>query len=436
MKTLVGLGIVSLAVAAVVAATPYLAVHRLKSALLAGDAEEIRACVDFARVGRAMREDAAASVAGDARTEAERGGGVAVLRVGLAGAGPTNMIDPRLTPERLAEIARGGRSADEQGADAARVHRKDAPRTEWRIRQRSLSGCVVEVREPGADGGVDLSLGRRGLFSWQVQRIAFVARPRPKPAPKLQALAKPRRPTDAEIFRTLGCKYNPARKDALCPLPAGYQSYSDCLGPSEHLRAHVFGIYKAGAGDSARLFALVTSLPDNVPGSGPWACGVRVGGIQYRLVDGRWQMESANLVVTEDGTYGAMGGDVSFVRVGKERYGVIIGGDYMNHGVTGFYAQLIAVHGGRLLRLGGAGYQTSDATTMLRCRDGFSTSTGSWRLDTTSGGEFYDVIVEHGAEVCENFDTNAKRTVSPAWTERLVFSGDEYKSNNPHDGDE
>ena len=293
MKTLVGLGIVSLAVAAVVAATPYLAVHRLKSALLAGDAEEIRACVDFARVGRAMREDAAASMAGDARTEAERGGGVAVLRVGLAGAGPANMIDPRLTPERLAEIARGGRSADEQGADAARVDRKDAPRTEWRIRQRSLSECVVEVREPGADGGVDLSLGRRGLFSWQVQRIAFVARPRPKPAPKLQALAKPRRPTDAEIFRTLGCKYNPARKDALCRSP--WRRSADEFG--DFVRSSVVGAYEAGTGESARLFALVASLPNDNPLRTQHSVSPLVGAVQYRFVDGRWKVEAADLKI-------------------------------------------------------------------------------------------------------------------------------------------
>ena len=59
------------------------------------------------------------------------------------------------------------------------------------------------------------------------------------------------------------------------------------------------------------------------------------------------------------------------------------------------------------------------------------TSSGSWRLDTTSGGEFYDIIEEQSPAVFENEETHAKTTVAPAWTGRQVFSGDAYKSTTP-----
>ncbi|MEN6526504.1 MAG: hypothetical protein ABFD65_08450, partial [Candidatus Polarisedimenticolia bacterium] len=68
---------------------------------------------------------------------------------------------------------------------------------------------------------------------------------------------------------------------------------------------------------------------------------------------------------------------------------------------------------------------------MGRCKNGTSTSPSNWRIDAASGGELFDVVVDHGAEVCEDLDTRATRTVAPAWTERWKFDGESYKSTSP-----
>ena len=60
--------VVGVVVAAV--ASPYLAVHRLRAALIAGDEEEIRDRVDFVRVREAMKEDVVRRMTEEAQEDA------------------------------------------------------------------------------------------------------------------------------------------------------------------------------------------------------------------------------------------------------------------------------------------------------------------------------------------------------------------------------
>lgn len=416
---LIGVGGALLAAAAVVgaaAASPYVAVNRLKEALLAGDEEEIRDRVDFPKLREALKEDAAEFVLENAKADAENGDPMAAVGAAFAGSITERVVDAYVTPKWLAEVARSGKRGDADDEGVARTAGAEAPKLAWALRYRKWSQCVVDVREPGADTGLALYLGRRGLFSWQLERIAFIE--------------KPKRPTDARILGALGGRYSPPRKAALCRLPAAVPQ-SSFFPPGARVWTRVVGVYELGEGDSARLLALVSSVPADIGGYACHACSVLVGGVQYSLVGGRWKAESADLAVTESGASGELGAEPKVVEIGKGRYGLVLEGSDVAQGVEMDYARLLGLRGGRLRDLGGVGYQVEDASGIGRCRQGTSTSPSSWRIDGASGGEFYDLLVEHGAEVCEDFETNAKRTLSPAWTERWTFSGDAYKSTNP-----
>lgn len=417
VKVVVETGMALLAALAVAAAvSPYLAVHQLKAALLAGNEEEIRARVDFAAVRYAMVQDVSDQTTEDERQNVENGQRPADLRIGLARQ-DVEKVESYITPERLAGIARGRRLGDLRGAVAARPAGGDAPQRDWRIRQLSWSKCIVEVQGPQPGDGVVLCLGRRGLFSWQLERIVLPA--------------KPKRPTGEEVLLALGCTLNPGGKDALCRVPAGFKTDTTSLQGQEMMMTHVVGIYGAGVADEARVIALVASVPAGVDNYDCGACAVLVGAVQYHLAGGRWQLDAANLAVTEGGFGGDYGPEPKITELGRGRYGLVAQETGDNHGYAGVSATLIAFHRGKLRVLGTPGYHTECPMWFGPLPYGKITSSGSWRLDTTSGGEFYDIIEEQSPAVFENEETHAKTTVAPAWTGRQVFSGDAYKSTTP-----
>jgi len=450
-KVLIGLGIAALAAFALEVASPYVAMHRLQKALLAGDEEEIRDRVDFVKVREAMREDAAARTLDASREKTENGDAAAARAAGPGGAGTGRLIDAYATPKGLAEIARTGKNPLAEGYAVARSswddaapadvekarHRevqlfeerreteldandsagpqgrgKDAPALTWRLRWRKWSQCVVELRSPTEIGGLNLYLHRSGLFSWAVERLASVE--------------KPKRPTEAEVLKALGCEYDrPADKTALCRLPPWYVPYYeyDKFQPGGLVRTEVFGAYEGLAGDSAKLLVLVFSIPSGVEPWGALADSYVVGAVQYQLVGARWRMESTNLAAMLAG-FGSPPPKVRFVEAGRGRQGWTM----ESEAGAGDSASLLLLAGGRIQEVWKMFYYRGQRS----CSDHWLyDSWMKWRFDTASGGEYFDIVVEHGAESCENSKTNEKKTESPPWTERWKFVGDEYKSTNP-----
>jgi len=421
-KILIGVLCALLVVAGVVAAavaSPYLAVHRLRAALIAGDEEEIRDRVDFVRVREAMKEDVVRRMTEEAQEDAAGGDKSALVGLAFAGGLAERVIDTYVTPEGIARIARSGKRSALGDAGSAPDDGKDAPPMDWGVHCRKWSQCVAEVRRPGEKTGLNLYLGRRGLFSWQLERIVFVE--------------PPQRPNEAKVFKSLGCKYSARDRAALCRVPAGNASSGSAFAPGSVVFSRLVGIYDAGAGDEARVLALVESVPTAAGDYSCHVCSVLLGGVQYRLAGDRWKVEAANLAVTEGGEFGELKADVKVAELGKERYALAIQGSTVGQGYEYSYATLLGLRGEALRDLGTVRYQTGDASGMGRCKNGTSTSPSNWRIDAAAGGELFDVVVDHGAEVCEDLGTRATRTVAPAWTERWKFDGESYKSTNPRD---
>jgi len=423
-KVLIGFLCALLVVVGTVAeavASPYLAVHRLRAALIAGDEEEIRDRVDFVRVREAMKEDAAQRMTEEAQEDAAGGDKSALVGRAFAGGHAERLIDTYVTPEGIARIARSGKRFALGDAGSARDDGKDAPPLDWAVRCRKWSQCVAEVRRPDEKAGLNFYPGRRGPVSRQRKRTVVVERPQ--------------RPNEAKVFQSLGCKYSARDRTALCRVPAGSAWSGSPFGPGRLVLSSVVGIYDVGAGDEARVLALVKSVPASDPPPALWDCRdcpVLVGGVQYRLAGDRWKVEAANLAVTVDGVYGGLGDDVKVVELGKGRYALAIQYDASYAGgVEVYYVTLFGLRGGALHGFGTVWYSPSDPSGARCERGGTSTTPTNWRIDPASGGEFFDVVMDHGAEVCEDWETLAKRTVAPAWTERWKFDGEEYKSTDP-----
>ena len=444
-KVLIGLGGAALAVAALAAVSPYLAMHRLQTALLDGDEEEIRDRVDFVKVREALQEDAAVRMLDDARERVANGGAAS----DRSGPETEKLIVVYATPKGLAEIAKTGRNplkkrdaeafgaqarngraqrglqyawqepgkSSSTGADAAASSRgqdQDAPAPTWRLRWRNWSRCVVEVRNPLENGGLNLFLGRRGLFSWQAERLVFVE--------------ERKRPSEQEILKALGCDYDrPSDKTALCRLPASYRPpvLTHAFQPGGLVRTEVLAAHEAGTGDSARLLAVVYSKPDESPW-GSLADESVVGAVQYRLVGEQWRVESANLAAMDGPNFDdLMSSEIKAVKVGKGRYGWTMEWLSTHHGEYP-EVRLLALQGGKLQEVWGMWYLRDGGTNSA-----FLRSSATWRFDAASGGELFDIVVEHGAETRENLETKATATLATPWTERWTLVGDKYKSANP-----
>ena len=407
-----------LGVVAAALASPYLAVHRLRAALIDGDEDEIRYRVDFVSVRDAMKEDLVRRMTEEAQEDAASGGKGSVVGSAFDGGLAERVIYTYVTPEGIARIARTGKRPALGEPGSAPDEGEDAPALDWAVHCRKWSQCVAEVRRPGEKTGLNLYLGRRGLFSWQLERIVFVERPQ--------------RPDEAKVFKSLGCKYNARDRSARCRVPEGSAVGGLFFEPGSVVFSRVVGIYDAGAGDAARVLALVKSVPTEAFPNGCQGCGVLIGGVQYRLVGDRWKVEAANLAVTEGGEYGDLKADVKVVELGKERYALAIqdGGDFEGDKIS--CATLLGLRGEALRVLGNVLYLTETQQRAEECPRGILTwPSSNWRIDAASGGELFDVVVDHGAEVCADSEKRTKRTVAPAWIERWKFDGESYRSTNP-----
>jgi hypothetical protein len=175
-----GLGVlvalVLIAVAAVYLASPLYAFHELKAAAESGDRERLEAMVDFP----AVKDDLKRQVDSDATKLARRAQGVgypiAAVIGALGAALGDRAIDKLVTPEAISIMVQYGETPRQRHkadkGQAGNGEESTAPATT--VHGAYLSPDRFRFRVASADDpkrGIDLIMGRQGLFSWRLEAI-------------------------------------------------------------------------------------------------------------------------------------------------------------------------------------------------------------------------------------------------------------------------
>jgi hypothetical protein len=169
--------LVLVALAAAYVASPIYAFHQLKDAAETGDRERLEALVDFP----AVKDDLKRQVDSGATKLARRAQGVGYPIAAVLGAVGAALgdkaVDKLVTPDAISAMVQYGETPREHRKDAAKPSASSdegAGPGPTRVRFAYLSPDRFRARVAPASEpthGIDLILGRQGLFSWRLEAI-------------------------------------------------------------------------------------------------------------------------------------------------------------------------------------------------------------------------------------------------------------------------
>lgn len=147
-------------------ATPYLALHQIRSAAAAQDAAKLAGYVDFPALRQSLKTGVRARLIGDERNERGEPTPANVLGAAVAGALLGPMVDSLITPESLARLLQG-----QQPVAAVTGMAGEPPGTlQTRMAYEGADRFVFSVSKPDEEP-VDLVLRRDGLLHWKLAEL-------------------------------------------------------------------------------------------------------------------------------------------------------------------------------------------------------------------------------------------------------------------------
>ena len=166
-----GIALVLLGFAAYLAASPYLALYKLKSGVEARDAEAVAECVDFPALRQNLKDQLQAALS--KRIDSQQSP-LGALAASLAVSAADPLVDSLISPEGLARLMAGQKpplASSEPSTPASPVKNLLEDAT---FGYESLDEFVVSV--PSAGGAIRFVLTRSGL-SWKLSRIEIPTGP-------------------------------------------------------------------------------------------------------------------------------------------------------------------------------------------------------------------------------------------------------------------
>lgn len=150
-------------------ATPYLALHQIRSAAAAQDAAKLAGYVDFPALRKSLKTGVQARLIGDQRNERGEPTPANVLGAAVAGALLGTMVDSLITTESLARLLQGRQPV----AAVTGIGGEPPPgKLQTRMAYEGTDRFVFSVSKPGEDEEpVDLVLRRDGLLHWKLAEL-------------------------------------------------------------------------------------------------------------------------------------------------------------------------------------------------------------------------------------------------------------------------
>lgn len=163
------LGLVAVVAVGYVAASPYLAVHAMRDAAMAGDAPGVGEYVDFPAVKDSLKASMTAVVmksAGEQGAENPMAGAGAMFAMALMGP----MIDAAASPEGLAMMMRHGTIAKQPVSEAD--EKTATPQVDAQMAYRDLNTFVVTLKDAStSDAPMGLVFRRHGITAWKLTSL-------------------------------------------------------------------------------------------------------------------------------------------------------------------------------------------------------------------------------------------------------------------------
>lgn len=151
-------------------ATPYLALHQIRSAAAAQDAAKLAGYVDFPALRQSLKTGVQARLIGTERDEQGQPSRAHVMGAAVAGALLGPMVDSLITPESLARLLQGQQpmaAATGIGGEPAQPGK-----LQTHMAYEGPDRFVFSVRKSGEDEEpVDLVLRRDGLLHWKLAEL-------------------------------------------------------------------------------------------------------------------------------------------------------------------------------------------------------------------------------------------------------------------------
>ena len=151
-------------------ATPYLALHQIRSAAATQDAAKLAGYVDFPALRQSLKTGMQARLIGAERNERGEPMPANVMGAAVAGALLGPMVDSLITPESLARVLQGQQPAAAVTGIGSEPAPADALQT--RMGYESADRFVFSVKKQGEnEDPVDLVLRRDGLLRWKLAEL-------------------------------------------------------------------------------------------------------------------------------------------------------------------------------------------------------------------------------------------------------------------------
>jgi hypothetical protein len=151
----------------------------------------------------------------------------------------------------------------------------------------------------------------------------------------------------------------------------------------------VFVAFEAPYSEAGIQKHIVITATEPPGGNGCHACSLLIGGAVFRQVGARWAVEAANKYIGVDGIWGRLG-DISLVKIGPERFGVLSEGDDDSQGYMNKHISLIVPYGQSLVH---ALQYFVEGPTEIHCGRGdyIEPRIGVRFLGRNRGGPYYSV---------------------------------------------
>jgi Protein of unknown function (DUF2939) len=166
-----GLLALAVLVALLFYATPYLAVHQMRSAAAAHDAARLSGYVDFPALRASLKAGVQARLLGHELNEAGQPTPASAMGAAVAGALLGPLVDALITPESLGRVMQGQppvSAATGLGSEPAAPER----RLQTAMGYESPGRFVFSVKPQGDDEEpVELVLRREGLLHWKLAEL-------------------------------------------------------------------------------------------------------------------------------------------------------------------------------------------------------------------------------------------------------------------------
>lgn len=157
-------------------ASPYIALHRLHSAIETRDAAAIERQVDFPALRESVKEQAKAAMLQSMQQEMADNP-FAALGMALAGPMVDNMVNATVTPAGLRQLLASGRLVDQTGSQVstdATVPPAGDPFRNVSLGYMAFDRFEVSIpAERGSAPPTRLVLARSGLVDWKLKAIAL-----------------------------------------------------------------------------------------------------------------------------------------------------------------------------------------------------------------------------------------------------------------------